>query len=76
MSNYVNSGTMTSLAPCEPRRVTTSISHSTEQGTFPTISLISKQSVPYQTRGDTFCLGVSTPETQSLVDSSMTIHIT
>jgi hypothetical protein len=52
------------------------ISHSTEQGTLPTSSLISKQVVPYQTRGDTCCPMVSTPKTQSLADSSMTIHIT
>jgi hypothetical protein len=30
------------LAPCEPRRVTTPISHSSEQGTLPTASLVSK----------------------------------
>jgi hypothetical protein len=64
------------LALCEPRRVTIPISHSFEQGTLPTISLISKQVVPYQTRGDTYCPGVSTLKTRSLADSSMTIHIT
>jgi hypothetical protein len=52
------------------------ISHSSEQGTIPTSSLISKQAVPYQTRGDTYCPGVSTPMTQPLADSSMTNHIT
>jgi hypothetical protein len=36
---------MTPLAPCEPKRVTTSISHSSEQGTLPTSSLISGQAV-------------------------------
>jgi hypothetical protein len=51
MSNYTNSGTMTPLAPCEPKRVTTSISHSSEQGTLLTSSLISGQVVPYQTHG-------------------------
>jgi hypothetical protein len=65
-------GTMTPLAPCEPSRVTTSISHSFEQDTLPTTSLISKQVVPYRTRGDTCCPGVSTPKTRSLADSSMT----
>jgi hypothetical protein len=76
MSNYANSSTTAPLAPCEPRRVTTPISHSSEQGTLPTASLISKQAVPYPTRGDTCCPGVSTPMTQFLVDSSMTKHIT
>jgi hypothetical protein len=62
------------LAPCEPRRVTTLISHSTEQDTLPITSLISKQVVPYQTHGSTCYPGVSTPKTQSLSDSSMTNH--
>ncbi len=48
MSNYDNIDTMTSLPPCEPRRVTTPISHSSEQGTLPTASLISKQVAPYR----------------------------
>jgi hypothetical protein len=47
MSNYANSSTTTPLAPCEPRRVTMPISHSSEQGTRPTTSLICKQAVPY-----------------------------
>jgi hypothetical protein len=76
MSNYANSGTMTPLAPCEPRRVTTPISHLFEQGTFPTTSLISGQAVPYQTYDVTHCPGVSTPITRSLADSSMTNQIT
>jgi hypothetical protein len=76
MSNYANSSTTAPLAPCEPRLVTTSIFHSSEQGTLPTASLISKQAVPYRTCGGTCCPGVSTPMTQSLVDSSMTKHIT
>jgi hypothetical protein len=75
MSNYANNGTTTPLAPCEPRRVTTSIFHSFEQGTLPIASLISNQVVSYQTRGDTCYPGVSTPMTQSLADSSMTNHI-
>jgi hypothetical protein len=76
MSNYANNGTMTPLAPCEPRWVTTPISDSSEQGTLPTTSLISKQAIPYRTCGDTYCPGVSTPMTRSLADSSMTNHIT
>jgi hypothetical protein len=40
-------GTTTPLAQCEPGRVTTPISHSSEQGTHPTSSPISKQAVPY-----------------------------
>jgi hypothetical protein len=76
MSNYANSGTTTPLAPCEPRRVTMPISHLSEQDTLPTISLISKQVVPYRTRDDTCCPEVSTPMTWSLADSSMTNHIT
>jgi hypothetical protein len=67
-------GTTAPLAPCEPRWVTTSISHSSEQGTLPTTTLISKQVVPYRTRGGTYYLGVSTPKTRSLADSSMTNH--
>jgi hypothetical protein len=76
MSYYASSGTMTPLAPCEPRRVATPISHSIEQGTLPTASLISKQVIPYRTCGGTYCPGVSTPKTRSLVDSSMKTHIT
>jgi hypothetical protein len=76
MSNYANSGTTTPLAPCEPRRVTTPISYSSEQGTLPTSSLISGQAVSYRTRGDTYCPRVSTPMTRSLADSIMTNHIT
>jgi hypothetical protein len=67
-------GTTTPLAPCDPRFVTTPISHSSEQGTLPTTSLISKQVVLYWTRGNTYCHVVSPPKTRSLVDSSMTNH--
>jgi hypothetical protein len=74
MNNYANSGTMIPLAPCEPRRVTTPISHSSEQGTLSTASLISGQAIPYQTQGGTYCPGVSTPMPQSFTDSSMTNH--
>jgi hypothetical protein len=62
------------LAPCEPGRVTTPISHSSEQGTLPTTSLIIKQVVPYRTHGGTCYPGVSTLKSQSLADSSMTNH--
>jgi hypothetical protein len=56
-------GTMAPLAPCEPRRVTTLISHSSEQDIPPTASLIYKQAISYRTRGGTCCTGVSTPKT-------------
>jgi hypothetical protein len=67
---------MTPLAPCEPERVTMPISHSFEEGTLPTTSLISKQAIPYRTCGRTCYPWVSTRMTRSLVDSSMTSHIT
>jgi hypothetical protein len=67
-------GTMTPLALCEPGRVTMPISHSYEQGTLSTTSLISKQAVPYRTHGDTCCPGVSTPKTRSLADLSIINH--
>jgi hypothetical protein len=67
-------GTTDPLAPCELRRVTTPIFHSSEQGALPTASLISKQAVLYQIRGGTCCLVVSIPMTQPLADSSMTNH--
>jgi hypothetical protein len=50
--------------------------HTTEQELHPTSSLISKQVLPYQTRGGTCCPGVFTPKTRSLVDLSMTNHNT
>jgi hypothetical protein len=71
-----SSDTTVYLALCELGRVTTPNSHSSEQGTLPTTSLISKQVVPYRTRGDTCCPRGSTPMTRSLADSSMTNHIT
>jgi hypothetical protein len=49
--------------------------HSTEHDTQPIAYLISKQAIPYRTRGGTCCPGVSTPKIQSLADSSMTSHI-
>jgi hypothetical protein len=50
--------------------------HSTEHDTQPIVFLISKQAIPYQTRGGTCCPRVSTPKIQSLADSRMTNHIT
>jgi hypothetical protein len=76
MSNYASSGTTASLALCEPSRVTTPISHSSEEGILPSASLISKETILYRTRGGTYCPRVSTPMTRSLADLSMTIHIT
>jgi hypothetical protein len=46
--------------------------HSTEQDTQAIAFLISKQDVPYRTRGVTYCPGVSTPKIQFLADSSTT----
>jgi hypothetical protein len=48
--------------------------HSTEHDTPPIAYLISKQVISYRTHGITCCPGVSTPMTQSLVDSNMTNH--
>jgi hypothetical protein len=73
MSNYAISISTAPLAPCEPRRVSTSISHSSEQGTLPTASLISKQVVAYQTHGSTCCLGVS-DKLDHLTDSNRLHH--
>jgi hypothetical protein len=50
--------------------------HSTDHDTHPTAYLISKQVIPYRTRGGTCCPGVSTPKIQSLANSSITSHIT
>jgi hypothetical protein len=50
--------------------------HSTEHDTQPMAYLISKQAVPYRTRGDTCCPGVSTPKIRSIEDLRMTNHIT
>jgi hypothetical protein len=50
--------------------------HSTEHDTQPIAYLFSKQAVPYRTRGDTCCHGVSTPKIQCLADLSMTNHFT
>jgi hypothetical protein len=49
-------------------------SHSSEQGTLPTTSLISKQVVPYWARGITCCHGGSTPKNLSLANLSKTNH--
>jgi hypothetical protein len=50
--------------------------HSTEHDTQPIAYLISKQDVPYQTRGGTCSPGGSTPKIRCLADSSMTSHLT
>jgi hypothetical protein len=50
--------------------------HISEQDSEPTTSLISKQVVPYRTRGGTCCPRVSTPKTLSLAYLSMTTHNT
>jgi hypothetical protein len=50
------------------------IPHSTEQDTQPIAFLISKQAIPYRTRGGTCCPRVSTPKIQSLAYSSTTCH--
>jgi hypothetical protein len=50
--------------------------HSTEQDTQPIAYLISKQAIPYRTRGGRCCPRVSTPKIRSLANSSMTSHIT
>jgi hypothetical protein len=50
--------------------------HSTMHDTQPIAYLISKQVIPYGTRGGTCCLRVSTPKIRSLAESSMTNHIT
>jgi hypothetical protein len=76
MNNYASSGTTIPLAPCELMQVTMPISHTSEQGTLPTTSLISKQAIRYRAHGGTWCPRESTPKTWSVVDLSMTIHIT
>jgi hypothetical protein len=45
-------------------------SHTTEKDSQPIAILISKQAIPYRTRGDTYCPGVSTPKIRPLADSS------
>jgi hypothetical protein len=47
--------------------------HSIEHDTQPIAYLISKQAVPYQTRGGTCYPGVSTPKIRSLADSSLQV---
>jgi hypothetical protein len=48
--------------------------HSSKQDTQPITFLISRQVIPYRTRGGTCCPGLSTPKIQSLADSSTTCH--
>jgi hypothetical protein len=47
---------------------------STEQDTLPIIFLISKQIIPYQTCGGTYCPGVSIPKIWFLANLSTTCH--
>jgi hypothetical protein len=75
MGNYASSSTTTPIASCEPRWVTIPISYSSDQGTLPTSSLISKHVVPCRTHGGTCCPRVSSPKTRPFVDSSMANHI-
>jgi hypothetical protein len=71
---------MSPLAPCglgNSQSVVTkndAIPHSTEQDTQPIAFLISKQAVPYRTRGGICCPRVSTPKIRSLIDLSITYH--
>jgi hypothetical protein len=46
----------------------------TKHDTLPIAFLISKQDIPYWTRGDTCCPRVSTPKIRSLADLSTTCH--
>jgi hypothetical protein len=50
--------------------------HTTERDSQPTTSLISNQAIPCRARGDTCCPVVSTPQTRSLADLSITNHNT
>jgi hypothetical protein len=50
------------------------IPHSIEENTLPIAFLISRQVVPYWTRGGKCCPGVSTPKIQSLADLTTTCH--
>jgi hypothetical protein len=50
--------------------------HSTEHDTQPIEYLISKQAIPYRSRGGTCCPRGSTPKIRSLADLSMTSHLT
>jgi hypothetical protein len=56
----------------------TDMSHpqSTEHDTQPIAYLISKQAIPYRTRGGTCCPGGSTPKIRSLADLNLKSHIT
>jgi hypothetical protein len=58
------------------QRSTTGVCHTLlrfptkEQDTLPIVFLISKEVIPYWTRGGTCCPGVSTPKIRSLADLS------
>jgi hypothetical protein len=77
--------TMAPLAPFGPEQMCPSCtiwawandratSHSSEQDTLPTTSLISKQVIPYRIHGGTCCHGLSTLKTRYLANSSKTNH--
>ena len=63
------------LAPCGSQAKHSALPRATEQDTLSIASLISKQAVPYRTRGGTGCSGGSTSKNRSLEDSSKTNHI-
>jgi hypothetical protein len=65
---------MAPLAPCGFQEVVVVPLHSTKSDTLPEASLISKQAIPYQTRGGTCCPRELTPKNRSLADSSNTNH--
>jgi hypothetical protein len=65
---------MAPLAPCGLIGIAIPVPHF-RQDILTRAFLISQQTVPYRTRGGTCYRGVSTPKIQSLVDSSMTSHI-
>jgi hypothetical protein len=50
------------------------IPHPTEEYTLPIVFLISRQAIPYWTRGGTSCPRVSTPKIRSLADLSTRCH--
>jgi hypothetical protein len=52
----------------DPRQKLRVIPHPSKQDTLPIVFLITKQAVPYQARGGTYCPVVSTPKIQSLTD--------
>jgi hypothetical protein len=51
------------------------IPHSPEEDTVPIVFLISKKDVTYQTRGSTYCPGVSTPKTRGTTSPDGLNHL-